>query len=456
MLLKITGSVGGLALLVLGLGCAVTPRRERKDVSNALRERIGYGTTPASQPREDPFPKDLNTADGLSKDEAVAIALWNNPAFQADLATLGIARAELIQAGLLRNPVLSLLFPVGPKQLEAGIAWQVESIWQRPRRVSMAQLNLESVAEGLVQNGLDLAMQVKIAYADLMLVGESAALARERAGLQTELAELAEARLRAGDVSGIEADNARAVALEAGIVADRLANGIVAARARLSGLLGIAGDLNADIRVGDSLQSDPSVSPLPDLPQLLDRAWASRPDLRAAELKIEEAGKRAGLARSEYLSIAASVDFNEEGKEGSEIGPGVALTLPLFDRGQGDKARAAAALQRALHDYAEVRNRIATQARETYAQVEDSQAALHQYRESIVRFRGDAVRLIERSYDSGEVSYRAVLTSRTRHVEALSEQARVAAELLRAQARLERAIGSDLERQPSRIARSAQ
>ena len=52
------------------------------------------------------LPADVSIDDGLTETEAIAIALWNNSGFQESLADLGIARADLVQAGLLRNPVL--------------------------------------------------------------------------------------------------------------------------------------------------------------------------------------------------------------------------------------------------------------------------------------------------------------------------------------------------------------
>ena len=79
------------------------------------------------------MPPDVAIDDGLTSEEAVAIALWNSPSFQATLADLGIARADLVEAGLLRNPVFSLLFPVGPKQLEWTLQFPFDAIWQRPQ-----------------------------------------------------------------------------------------------------------------------------------------------------------------------------------------------------------------------------------------------------------------------------------------------------------------------------------
>ena len=100
----------------------------------------------------------LNTEDGLSREGGGGRAVL---AFQVSLSQLGFARADLVDAGMISNPVLSLLFPVGPKQLEATLRWPVEVLWERPRRMSAAKLSLEAVAQGLVQSGLDLALSVR-------------------------------------------------------------------------------------------------------------------------------------------------------------------------------------------------------------------------------------------------------------------------------------------------------
>ena len=109
--------VRSLAALVLAstLCASCAARATSVDLNAALRERTGHALKPAGGPS---LPPDVTLEDGLTSDEAVAIALWNSPSFQLTLADLGLARADLVEAGLLRNPVLSLLFPWGPKQLE--------------------------------------------------------------------------------------------------------------------------------------------------------------------------------------------------------------------------------------------------------------------------------------------------------------------------------------------------
>jgi cobalt-zinc-cadmium efflux system outer membrane protein len=47
-------------------------------------------------------------AGGLELDEALRLAPLNNRHLQAEFAALGVARADLVQAGLLRNPSASV------------------------------------------------------------------------------------------------------------------------------------------------------------------------------------------------------------------------------------------------------------------------------------------------------------------------------------------------------------
>lgn len=89
------------------------------------------------------------------------------------LAELGVAKADLVEAGLIRNPVFSILFPLGPKQLEFTLTWPIEALWQRPRRVAAAQLDVARAAERLVQGGLDLVRDVRLRPESAALHGVS-------------------------------------------------------------------------------------------------------------------------------------------------------------------------------------------------------------------------------------------------------------------------------------------
>jgi cobalt-zinc-cadmium efflux system outer membrane protein len=380
------------------------------------------------------------SAENLTADDAVAIALWNNPAFASDLAELGIARADLVAAGMLKNPILSLLFPVGPKQFEATLSVPVEGLWQRPKRVAAAKLEVERVASNLVQHGLALAGTVKTAFADLALAQEHAATAREASKVHAEIADIAMARLRSGDISQREAAVARAHAERADQDARRADGEVAIAMERFRSLLGVGStDLTVTIRPPDG-----PLLPTADLPQLLEGAFAARPDLRAAELSLEAAGERAGWERSKILNLSLLIDANGDGSEGFEMGPGIALPLPIFDWNQGGTGRAEAELARAARRYADVRQTIAHEVREARIRLEMESALLAGWRERVQPALEEARRGAEQSYAAGEVSYLFVLETAADTLAGRQRESELRAGVSRALAGLEQSVGRNL------------
>ena len=102
------------------------------------------------------------------------------------------------------------------------------------------------------------------------------------------------------------------------------------------------------------------------LTTLEQEALAARPDVRAAELEIEAAGRRLGWERTRIFSLIAVLDFNAQGKEGAELGPGVDSDLGLFDRNQAGVMRASADLDRARARYQTTRQQIVRDVRDAY------------------------------------------------------------------------------------------
>src|SRR4051794_2141812 len=90
--------------LALAVGCATPPSCTPADVSADLTARTGHALGPTVPPGKVVFPSGASLADGLTEEEAVAIALWNNANLQELLTELGIARGDLVQANLLPNP----------------------------------------------------------------------------------------------------------------------------------------------------------------------------------------------------------------------------------------------------------------------------------------------------------------------------------------------------------------
>ena len=433
-------AAAGLCVTVaaaLSTGCASTNGAPTiHDVDTAIRARSPEAALRLTSTSR--TPPDVSIVDGLTQEEAVAIALWNSPSFQATLVDLGIARADLAEAGLLRNPILSLLFPVGPKQLEFTVQFPFDLFVQRPARVAAAKVNAQAVGQRLVWDALSLVAQVRAAHADAIVADRRLLLANENASFSRRLADIADARLRAGDISDLEARAPRNDALRSEVVRRAAQHDRDLARLTLAGLLGLD-------ETPDRLEPRPSTAydaaPCVVDDARLNDALASRPDVRAAELGIEAATARARWERSRVLALIGLLDANGEGTEGFEMGPGITVELPLFNRNQGGTARATAEIERASQLYAKARFQVVTEVRSAGAQVAQAQQALEAWTRDIVPSLEIEQRQAESAYQAGEIPLLNVLDVSRRLVDGRMQQLTAEADLLRSRIALDRAIG---------------
>ena len=422
-----------LAATALTVGCST---RFPPPTVPDLTARTGVATRPADA-HGTVLPPGVRLDDGLAQDEAVAIALWNNPDFQAGIAQLGFARADLLEAGLLRNPVLSLLFPIGPKQLEATLRFPIEVLWERPKRIAAARVAADAAAAGLEQSGLILVFNVKTAYIDLVVAQDRLQLAEQAASELAQIDQLTQSRLRAGDISELEARTATIEAARARQEAIRAAGDVSLRANALRRWLGLALD-----EITFSIASaDAAIRVCAPDAALLEDALASRPDVRAAELAVEAAGRRLGWEESRVLALSAVLDANGNGDEGFELGPGVEVGLPIFDRNQAGRARAEAELQRAGRAYIAARQNVATEIREATTLLAQARTSVTGWRDTVLAPLEQQVRAADRAFTDGEASYLFVLEMNRRLTEARLRARESEADAARALARIERAVG---------------
>jgi cobalt-zinc-cadmium efflux system outer membrane protein len=415
--------IPGAVLFMIISGCTTRTLYNEKYVSDKIEQRSGF-SLPVEESDSLQLPSGVTPEDGLTEEEAVAIALWNNPHLQVVLADLGFARADLIEAGMLPNPVFSLLFPIGPKQMEFTLHYAIDVLWQRPKRVAASKLNAEKVAENLVQYGLALVRDVYVSFAELNKFREQLRVLEDEAELDIEIAEIATSRLEAGDISELEETGLHLAAsrsIEASLYARR---DMETSKIRFLNLLGLMrNELEIQIEptpVGLLTLSDPE--------QMMKTALAYRPDMRAAELEIEIAGEKLGWERSKIFNLTAMLDANAEGKEGFEMGPGVQFEIPLFYFNQGGKTRARADMERAANNYIAIQQSIRSEVMESYQGYLASSKAYEMLNNELIPSATQAVENGEMAWITGEISYleflefkRQLLNARLRILEAESE-----------------------------------
>lgn len=438
----------GLLACVVGValaGCrAPLPGSGLPAVSLGVEERMGYALERASCRGEVVFPPGAALDDGLTEDEAISIALWNNALFQETLVEAGVARAELVAAGLLPNPEFVYLFGVDHKPFRYAFELPIEAIWLRPIRLRAARGEAERTTERLVQAGLDLIRDVRQAYADAVLARERARIAQELLALRQRVAELAEARLAAGDASPQEPAAARIDALAADQEAVRTTFDLSAALERLRLVLGI-------IELRDAIPLDEGSTPRQVVAaderaadDLVAEALANRPDILAADRGVAAARERVRLAQAGWFRLLGIGDATAGLRTGHEFGPALRFTVPLFNKNEGEIARARAALERAVRQRQTVRQQAAADLRRALVLYEQARAELATLETRVEPEVQAAIGRAERAYREGEAPYLIVLEATRQLTTSQLRAVQLDADLRRAYADIERGLGRKL------------
>ncbi|HRG98775.1 MAG TPA: TolC family protein, partial [Polyangiaceae bacterium] len=252
-------------------------------------------------------------------------------------------------------------------------------------------------------------------------------------------------RFQSGDASRLESDLVRGEALAAAELAGRSAREETVARARLRQLLGLgASPLGAGVDVRGP-EPDALALELPRDPAELERvALASRPDLRAAELAIEAAGERVGLERARIVQLFARLDGKPTGAGGGAPivwPPGVGGDAPIFNQNPGGRGRAEAELERASWSYLAVRQQVLTDVRVAREELMMALASREPWSRELVPLQERNVATALRAYESGAESTLVVLEATRRLVDARLRELELGLDVLRARARLDRAVG---------------
>jgi len=412
-------SIGVLGAASLGLWLACSSPVPQDLVPNELAARTGHS---APRPPGEAFeiPDEVDLGDGLDEEEAVALALWNGSEFRRALALLAVAEADVRQAELLPNPRLILQFPVSAKQLEWTLGWALDALWTRSPRVASARHAWGGAAQRVVEVGLSRAAATRAAFADASTSARLAINLRTRAELAMRLAAITAERARRGEASELASMRMAVGALQREDEARSARIAADDARRRLFDSIG-AGTTLEPFALADASP----LPPLGDARALREEAMRARPALLAARADLEAAAEVVGFEKRAIVQWTALLDSNGgAGRQPFDVGPGLDIELPLFDRNQAGIARAAALFEEASWAYAGLRRRIESELLRTHSNYAEALAALERWtREAEPAFQR-SLTLAHEAEQQGSISYArvaeaqaSVLVARARSIE---------------------------------------
>ena len=404
-------------------------------------------TVEKTKPCQQIIPAGVNLEDGLQESEAVATGLANNSLFQATLAQLGMAGGDAVQASLIANPQVVMYFPSGDKEGQYTLYAPIESYFLRPARVKVANREYRRVGDQLVQNGLNVARDIRLAYTDLSLSTEQAQLAAEAVEIRQGIADLTQKRFKDGDISELETITSKVDALSAKALRGVQTQNIAINQARLATLMGIP-------TISTPLQpmalADTEIPALEEQ-NLIDLAITCRPDYHAAQWAIAAAGERSKLSRWLFWRADGVLDVRH-GPDFNRTGGGLRFDLPIFNRNQGGRMRADWELNAALHARDAIHDQIYQDVRVAYRQMRQAKENLDVLDSEILPNLAEALGIAQKGFDDGGTDYLLVLQTTTQYLDSRSRSLDQRAALRRALAELERSVGRSLNAAPLDIA----
>jgi cobalt-zinc-cadmium efflux system outer membrane protein len=347
-------------LLALAACASTSPAGPRGELGELVEQRAGsQEAIPAEQDAESRARVRERVkallAQPLTPERAVQVALLNNRQLQATIEALGVAQAELVQAGLLENPVIAGDLVASTRGYGFGgglsLSQSLLSVFLIPAKRRVAKARLQHAIVTVGHATLELVRDVKVA-----VVGVQAAMAMRDVHVRiVQAAEVADAlaqrQLEEQNLPELDRIVHAAALDEARLELADAELEVTAAREQLSQLLGVWG---ADVRwkVAGGLPALPAADP--ELATLEAMGVRERLDLSAARFEVEAMERVVQLRRRGIIpDVEVGVESrNEVGDDpGHEwvIGPSLAIELPIFDPGHADLAGLRAELRRAEH-----------------------------------------------------------------------------------------------------------
>jgi len=375
----------------------------------------------------------------VSLDDAIRMSLQHNHALQALRSTIQQSLAEEITANLRPNPTLGLdaqFLPIfqpsqfssdyidQQAQFDAGVGYLFERGKKRQHRLQAAR-DQTALTRSLVSDSeRQLVYNVGQQFVDVLLAESTLEFAQQDLESFKKTVDISNERFRVGDMS--EGDflkiELQLLQFQSDVSAARLAR--IQSLAALRQLLGFE-SVPDDYDVQGTLDYQPVRA---DLTGLKSVAAINRPDLRAAQQAVTAAESQLSLQKANgKMDITGT--FNYTHTAGVNTGAFYySMPLPIFNRNQGEIARAQFAITQAQEQAGETAQQVSTDVVQAFANLQTNDQIIQLYQGGYVEqakksrdiseyaYRKGAASLLdyldsERTYRANQLAYRQALAS---------------------------------------------
>ncbi len=363
--------------------------------------------------------------DTLTVTEARRLALTQNPSFLAALERVAAARGDLLGARTYPlNPEIEVESPGsltegGISSYEVRFGQEVEWAGQRGLRISSAEAGLSAEGSRILDEARLLLARVERAYTALSAAEQRLSLAEEILGLNERLLTAVRTQLVEGAVSVLQANLAE---IEAGRGRARVLSAgqdVSSAGLELGRLLGRSpgpilrssetGFVSIEVNLAERT-----------LDQLVWAALDARPDFTASLWEVERAGSLRSLASRESLPnlrLGTIADRDAVGQN-PQYGLFLAVSLPVFQRNQGLRARRDAELREASQSALALELRVRKEIADALQSFGAANQEMRVFQENVLGPARQNQGLLETAYSEGKLDLSSLLLLRNQLLDA--------------------------------------
>ena len=441
---------GSLVWLVVALaGCAHIVRRDGFSEVQSLASQRGVSQSlewqedEAGRAAQREAVQSLLARD-LTPETAVQVALLNNPSLQATYEELGIAQADVVQAGLLKNPTVTAaaLFGGVSPSYDFDLVKSFLDALLIPARTRITEAQFGQVRFRAAASVFELTAEVLAAFYTLQGAEQLVDVLRVVLDSTAAASELAQALHAAGNLSDLQLATERALVEDVRADLMRARAETVEPREDLRELLGLSSS-DSRWQAAHGLPGVPDRDP--PLSSLLGRAADTNLEIAAAnqqQLVLSEALATARAWRYFGGVEVGAETHREQGESNWIAGPSISLELPLFDQQQAEIFRLESQLRQSERRAESVALSVAANVRRAYGALDSARTLAEQYKNAILPIRKRVVALSQEQYGSMHLGGFDLLRAKREEITGYSDYVRAVRDYWIARARLERAVGA--------------
>lgn len=441
-----------IVCLLLGLltGCSKIPPIDDGFVASTVANRIDSHTEwRQGYCQDDQVQAFIQCAivNELNADLAIQIALLNNPKIQAIFEEIGIARADLIEAGLLSNPTFSVEFRYPQnKCLHTNIEYLITSsildIFLIPLRKRLATTEFEQTKLKVSNEILSLAFDVRETYYELTSEKIKIKYIQSAIELININRDIVSKQINVGNVNTLEFQLSQSRLLEAELELAKSHAKIIRLSEKLNRLLGFNEEVC--LLFPEDLSQEIDYQGF-DLCTLESIALAERLDLQVAHYEIVLLCRMLGLKDWwTYTKLQVGVAGERDPDNIHLIGPGFSGELPIFNYGQAARTRLFAKLRQAQERFNELRIQVRSQVREAHKLLMSYLQIIKDYQYYLLPMQTEISNFSEALYNVMGLGVDKLLENKRLEMIANKDYQEIVKQYLISRVNLDRALGGNL------------